>query len=228
MVQRAKALGQLLVNAGSITETVLESALREQERSGRRLGEVLIRRGHTDDRHVARGLAAQLGLSCVEPPLSPHPAALALIGPDLARKRIVLPLTATPKVLRLAMADPLDVEAVDELGFRCGRRIESVVAARTAILEGLARAYSDELADLVGSLPRFLDPSESREALEAAAAAAPVVRVVDHVLTTAAEEGASDVHIESGPHGLEVRFRIDGVLRRRLTLPAASHGPVVS
>lgn len=228
MVKRAKALGQWLVEAGSITETVLESALREQKRSGHRLGEVLIRRGVTDDQHIARGLAAQLSLTYVEPPLSPEPAALALIQPDLARKRTVLPLTATPKVLRLAMADPLDVEAVDEFGFRCGRRIEPVVAARSAILDGLARAYSDELATLVTSLPRFFDPSESREALEAAAAAAPVVRVVDHVLTTAAEEGASDVHIEAGPDGMEVRFRIDGVLRKRLTLPAASHSAVVS
>ncbi|MEE8146576.1 MAG: hypothetical protein V3T24_03135 [Longimicrobiales bacterium] len=158
-------MGQLLVEAGSITETVLASALREQKGSGHRLGEVLIRRGLTDDRHIARGLAAQLSLVYVEPPLSPQPAALALVGPDLARKRTVLPLTATPKVLRLAMADPLDVEAMDELGFRCGRRIEPLVAGRTAILEGLARAYSDELATLVGSLPRFLDPSESREAL---------------------------------------------------------------
>lgn len=228
MVQRATALGRLLVDAGSITEAVLESALREQGKSGHRLGEVLIRRGLTDDQHIARGLATQLRLAYVGPPLSPQPAALALIGPDLARKRVVLPLSATPKVLRLAMADPLDMEALDEFGFRCGRRIEPVVAARTAILEGLARAYSDELATLVGALPHFLDPSESREALEAAAAAAPVVRVVDHVLTTAAEEGASDVHIEAGPRGLEVRFRVDGVLRMRLTLPVASHGPVVS
>ena len=228
MVQRARALGQLLIAAGSITESALKSALSEQEQSGHRLGEVLIRRGLTDDQHVARGLAAQLSLAYVDPPLSAQPAALALLGPELARTRAVLPLMATSKVLRLAMADPLDSKTVDEIGFRCGRRIELAVAARTAILEGLARAYTDELTTLVDSLPHILDSSQSHEALEAAAAAAPVVRVVDHILTTAAEEGASDVHIETNPDGLDVRFRIDGVLRKRLTLPSASHSPIVS
>ncbi len=228
MAQRAKAIGQLLLETGSITESALESALLEQQRCGRRLGEVLIRRGITDDRNVARCLATQLRLAYVEPPLLPQPAALALVDPELARKRTVLPLATTLKVLRLAMADPLDAETVDELRFRCGRRVEPAVASRTAILEGLSRAYPDELATLVGSLPQMLDPSQSREALEAAAAAAPVVRVVDHILTTAAEEGASDVHLEVGADGLHVRFRIDGVLRNRLTLPATSHAAVVS
>lgn len=226
---KSKVLGRLLVERGELTDHALAEALEEQRATGRRLGEVLVRRGLADEAAVARALAAQLNLPLAAPPLEPEPAALALLRPELARARKVLPLTATPRLLRLAMVDPLDLATIDDIQFQTGRRVEPVVAPASAVAEAIARTYGGELSAIVDRLPGARGTTaDTTAALERAASAAPIVRLVDLILRRAVDERASDIHIERHDRELVVRYRVDGVLHRVMDLPPASQPAVVS
>lgn len=230
MIAKPKILGQLLAEADGIRDADLLAALAEQERTGDRIGRILVRKGLTDDETVARCLSAQLNLPYVESPLDPEPTALSLVTPDFAREREVLPLSTTVRQVRLAMADPLDLVTVDDLRFQSGRRVEPVVASMSGVREAQERAYGGSVAGILEELPPELthDPGTDPDALEAAAQAAPVVRLVDHIFSRAVSERASDIHIEPCGGRLQVRYRIDGVLRRVLDLPLASQAAMIS
>ena len=229
MPARPAILGRLLLDEGAITAEALASALDAQPGSGRRLGEILVGKGLADGEQVARVLAGQLGLAYASPPLDSDPVARALVRPALARERRVLPIAASPKILKLAMADPLDLRTVDDVGFQAGRRVEQVVASGPAVERGLARAYGEELTQLVDALPgQTGEIKAARDGLEETSRSAPVVRLVDHVLQRAVDERASDIHIEERAGDVRVRFRIDGLLREVLELPQGARRAVLS
>jgi len=228
MGTRPLRLGQSLVEAGRLEERHLRAALDEQQGSGRCLGDILVRRGYVDDKAVARSLAAQLSIPFAEGPLTAEPEALGLVDAALARARAILPLSATDRTLRLAVSDPLDQETLEEFRFSSGRRIEPIVAAPSTIAEGIRTAYEAELAELVNNLPVCDVDSENDRTLRAAAAAAPVVRLVDHILQQAAALGASDIHLEPFAGRVRIRYRIDGVLRHSLTLPGSGLASITS
>jgi type IV pilus assembly protein PilB len=227
---RPKILGQLLLETGAITEPDLESALARQLGSGRRIGELLVEGGHTDEESVARCLSIQLNLPYEPPPLRGEPSALRTLSPELARRGRVLPLAVTQRMVRLAMADPLDLSILDDVQFQCGRRVEPVVSSPSAVLEGVAHGYGREVQALLKDLPGKTSQLHEEDSadLERAARAAPVVRVVDYVLHEAIREGASDIHIEEQEGELLIRYRLDGILRRTLGLPTDSQEAVTS
>ena len=230
MKPRPKILGQLLVESGSLKPAALEEALAAQAGTGLRLGELLSRRGDVPADVVCRALALQLGLPYVPPPLAPEPAALALVRPELARSRKVVPLSANARSLAVAMSDPLDLAAVDDLQFQSGRRVEARVATDAAVADALERCYGGALAGLVASLPAELQrpPGSAAAELERAIRSAPVVRLVDRVLAAAVEGGVSDIHVEETGGDARVRYRTDGVLRRALEIPAGARHAVLS
>ncbi len=227
---RARVLGELLVASGALRRRDLDAALADQRDSGRRLGEVLVQRGACSEEAVARALALQLNLPYATPPLAAEPQAVALVRPRLAREKHVLPLSVTPRVLRLAMADPLDLATVDDVQFQTGRRVEAWVAPPSALERALEGAYGGELEELVDTLPTRSGSTATQEleALERAARAAPVVRLVDHLLARAVDERASDVHVEEWEGEVRVRYRVDGVLRPALDLPSGIREAVLS
>ena len=229
MTSRPAILGRLLLDGGAVTADALASALDEQRESGRRLGEILVGKGLADGELVARALAKQLGLTYATPPLESEPSARTLVRPALARDRRVLPLAVSANSLRLAMVDPLDLRTVDDVRFQTGRRVEPVVASAPAVARGLARAYGEELAHLIDALPARADGASvgrAREGIEEASRSAPVVRLVDHLLRTAVDERASDIHIEE--RAGDVRFRVDGLLREVLELPPGARRALLS
>lgn len=230
MKPRPKILGQLLVESGSLRPNALEEALAAQAGTGIRLGELLSRRGEVPAEAVCRALSVQLGLPFAPAPLEPDPEALALVRPELARARRVVPLRATARSLVVAMADPLDLGAVDDLQFQSGRRVEAQVATEAAVLDALERCYGGALAGLLASLPSELRraPESGSGELERAIRSAPVVRLVDRVLHEAVEGGVSDIHVEETGGDARVRYRVDGVLRRALEIPAAARHAVLS
>ncbi len=218
-------LGEVLVGWGVVNEGRLGDALAEQRATGERLGAVLLRRG-VDPESLARGLATQLRLDYVAPPLRPEEAALALIDAEFARQHGVVPLSASERSLRVATAEPLDVALLDAIRFRTGRRVEPVVATRATIDAAFADQHARSVEAIVTRLPRprrspsptgrdTVDVAELRRALDAA----PIVALVDHVLERAAAAGASDVHVEPAGDKLLVRIRVDGVLRELIELP---------
>jgi type IV pilus assembly protein PilB len=225
-----RILGRLLVGQGHLTERELERALEAQQGTGRRLGEVLISLRLIDEVALSRALATQLSLPFAPAPL-PHDAeAAALVRQELARGRQVLPLSATSRRLKLAMANPLDLEAAEDVRFQSGRIVEVVVATASAVAEGLDRAYGGQFERLLEALPRGFGTEREGDdrLLEEAARSAPVVRVVDHVLERAIDEGASDIHVEEHGGDVRVRYRLDGLLMEALELPGAVRPAVLS
>ncbi len=218
------------MDSGSLKPAALDEALAAQAGTGVRLGELLSRRGQVPAEAVSRALALQLGLPYAPPPLDPEPAALALVRPELARAHRVVPLRANPRTMMVAMADPLDLSAVDDLQFQSGRRVEAHIATEAAVLDALERCYGGALAGLVASLPSELrrSPEAATPDLERAIRSAPVVRLVDRILADAVEGSVSDIHVEETGGDARVRYRVDGVLRRALEIPAAARAAVLS
>jgi type IV pilus assembly protein PilB len=231
MARRPRILGQLLVQDGRISEKDLDEVLGSERLRGERIGETLVRTGRASPEDVARALSVQLGLPYAAPPLSPERQALQTVRPDLVRAHVLLPLSVTPRSLRAAMADPLDIQAVDDLQFQTGKRVQPVVASTDAVLEGIETCYGGDLLELVEALPeelRSLNKDADRAELERATRRAPVVRLVDRLLRNAIDEGASDIHVEETGQDVRIRFRLDGLLRQALDLPAASRRAVLS
>ncbi|HSJ08428.1 MAG TPA: ATPase, T2SS/T4P/T4SS family [Longimicrobiales bacterium] len=227
-------LGRILLALGAIDQEQLDAALAEQRASGERLGVILTRSG-VDAEQVARALARQLRLPHASAPLQPDATALRLLDGALATRLRVVPLSATDRTIRVAMADPLDVAAVDDLRFRTGRRIEAVVAAPHAVEAALVGAYSAHavttvLTKLPASVPGAVPdlPPEMVDSLRRASEAPPIIALVDLVLAQAVQRRASDIHLEPVAGTMRVRARIDGVLRELMVLPSQSRGALVS
>jgi type IV pilus assembly protein PilB len=226
-----RLLGALLLKATRLTPERLEEALIAQEGSPRRIGEILVERGWVAPAELAAALAEQLNLPVSADPLEPQPAALQLLPQELARRLRVVPLRVTRRTLALAMADPLDLATAEDVRFRTGRRVEVEVASESAVLRCLEGAYGSDLERLVADLEAGGGDPEAggdQDTLERVAAAAPVVQLVDGLLTEAGDAGASDLHLEPSASGLGVRLRVDGVLRSIRTLPPRVHPVVVS
>ncbi|NJD09376.1 MAG: type II secretion system protein GspE [Gemmatimonadetes bacterium] len=227
----ARVLGHYLLAAGVIQEPELQAAIEEQRRTRERIGDVLVRRGLAPE-HLARALAAQLRLPYAESPLRPEAAALQLVDGTVARRLRVLPLRCTERALEVAMAEPLDLNALDDLRFRTGRRIDAAVAVPAAVDDAIAEAYhSGAVDDVLSRIGRAAPPppeqphtSGDGSELRRASEAQPIVALVELLLTRSIQLRASDIHVEAS----RVRARVDGVLRELLALPAHMRGAVVS
>jgi type IV pilus assembly protein PilB len=231
MTTRPRILGQLLVEAAGVDPVALEEALGPARRPRERVGETLVRLDRVTPLAVARALSVQLGLPFVDAPLVPEPAAMELVRPDLVRAHVLLPLALTGRTIRLAMADPLNVAAIDDVQFQTGRRVHPVVAEPSAVLEAIGLHYDGTFSDLVDALPSKLKATArvtSDATLEKATKRAPVVRLVDQILRSAIDDGASDIHIEETGADVRIRLRVDGVLHQIVDLPAASRRAVLS
>jgi type IV pilus assembly protein PilB len=227
----------MLVAAGAATEQDVNAALEEQQRTRERIGALLVRRGVAEDA-VARALAVQLRLPYAAPPLIAAPAAVALVDAALAGRHHSVPLRLDGDGLHVAMLDPLDLRALDDLQFRSGRRVLPAVATAAAIEEALGRAYQDDaVAALVTRLPNRRPPPQHAAAAEAgeevgalrrASESAPIVALVDLIVSRASASCASDVHLEPTESEVRVRVRVDGTLRELLRLPPDAAAGVVS
>ncbi|MGH7444902.1 MAG: GspE/PulE family protein [Longimicrobiales bacterium] len=231
-------LGAMLVAAGVVTADLLASALAEQRGTRERIGAVLVRRG-VDPEAIARVLALQLRMKYQPAPVRAETAAAALLDAELARRLQALPLRFDERSVAVAVADPLDIEALDDLRFRLSRRIEPVVVSVPALAAAIEAAYD---AGEVRALARRFNGGAARprpaasdgaaaeelSALRRASEAAPVVELVNLLVERALARRASDVHIEAAANGLHVRARIDGALSPLFDIPQEAAGAVVS
>jgi len=222
-------LGQLLVRAGLIDDMQLQACLDTQTREGGKLGEIIVRDLLLTEDQIASTLATQKGLEHVN--LASYPvdrAVVTMLPLRTARRRRILPLDIVGDRLILAMADPLDVEAIDEAELITGMKVDPVVAASTqvkmAIEKFVAGADALQELELVGYIADETD--ESREADPDADVA--VVRIVNQLIQQAVRERASDIHFEPSEGGVRVRYRVDGVLREVTGLPKSSQAELLS
>ncbi len=231
-----RLLGALLVSQGALSASRLEEALLLQRESGERLGELLLRVGAAGEAEIWKSLAVQWGLPFHTPPLLPEPAALRLLPASLARRRRALPLALTPREIHVALGDPLDLSIVDEIQFRTGRRVQTIVTLPSALDATLKERYGDG----VGSpSPRSLEASGSPRGPLVPHPSEPgenggtgdgsvVSRQVEALLREAVEARASDLHVEQGRDGVVIRARVDGVLRQVAILPGEARLALLS
>ncbi len=232
MVQRdAGHLGTLLLEEGIVTEEVLKAALEIHHESGRPLGRVLVEEGLVDERDLVRVLAKNIGIEFVDLDESTvDPAASALIPEALARRYAALPIGFEDDKLIIAMADPANVLAIDDIRAISGREVILKVATRSDVEAAVSRMASldNSVTDMAELAAEDAVEAHDLGAVEAAAEEAPVVKLVSMLITRAAADRASDIHIEPTERDLRVRFRIDGVLHEIMRTPRSIANAVVS
>ncbi len=229
-------LGDLLVNAGAITEKQLQSALMEQQLTNLRLGEILIKNGFLTERQLAEALSNQLKLPLVTlARYRPMIEALRMVPESVARRLELLPLAVLDNNrLFIAMADPLNILAIDEIRMLTGMEVEVGVAIPSEIRRDMDSFYSvrGNVDDAIVEIVDMSAAEEMRKDLDAAAEAsiddAPVVKLVNGLLDQAVREAASDLHIEPFEKSSRVRYRVDGNLFDALDFPRNLHPAVIS
>ena len=234
-------LGELLVNAGAITKMNLEAALGEQKVSQMRLGEVLIKNGYLTELHLAEALCEQLELPFVSlVQTRPSQGALALIPENVALRLNVVPVSIEGKQkITVAMSDPMDALAVDEIRMLTNRDISIMVATASDINKALSSYYKvqtsvhEAMADILkhenslgGDIVTITSSAQDVSAISTDDA--PVVRLVNNILEQGVREKASDIHIEPSETSTRVRLRIDGTLFNSFEVPTNLQLPLIA
>jgi type IV pilus assembly protein PilB len=225
-------LGEILVKESLITQDQLQKALEFQRVNGGKLGSCLQKMGFITDDDITGVLSRQYGVPSINLKYYEiDPNVIRLIPQDTALRYQVVPLSRVGSVLTIAMTDPTNVFAMDDVKFMTGFNVEPVVASETAISDAISRCYGgahsngEELTNLMRDLVEEeleLAPDDAEldaEALEKAAEEAPIIKLVNLILTDSVKRGASDIHIEPYETEMRVRFRIDGMLQTVMTPP---------
>jgi type IV pilus assembly protein PilB len=226
-------LGELLVKSGKITSDQLEEALSAQQAEGGRVGTHLVKMGFIDDDDLVEFLSQRYGVPAINlGEIEVDESIISIIPAEVARKYTILPVSKAGAKLTIAMVDPTNVFAMDDVKFMTGYNVEPVVASdsslRGAIDQYYGSTHSIELKKVMEDLRdnddadlEVLEEEEDLdlEALEAESEEAPVVRLVNIIMTDAIKKGASDIHIEPYEKEFRVRYRVDGLLYEMMRPP---------
>jgi type IV pilus assembly protein PilB len=224
---KVKPLGEVIVELGFAEASEIDSALQKQNVGGGRLEDTLVQSGKLSPEMLARSLAAQLGYEFLDPVQNPPDAKVALLIPEpTARRYGVVPVRLQGEALVIAMKDPRNVFALDDLKLITGREIIPAVMAEKDIVRLIERYFGNQgMADLnqrlqAESLQREKESRRGGDVdLNAGFDDNAVVKVVDGLIREAALQEASDIHIEPTESSLRVRYRVDGILREQSELP---------
>ena len=211
-------LGEALVLSNAITEEQLQQALEEQKTSGKKLGELLIDKGLITEDLIAQILGAQLGYPIIDlSNITISPDVQNLVPSSVLKKSQVLPIEFAEdniNILRVAMADPLDVNAMDDISIITGCQIEPLIATPRSVMVAIDKFYgSDEVASALEEYAKekFGD-DDINEEINDDINNSPIVVLVKEMIEKAARQRASDIHIEPMEKSVRVRYRIDGAL----------------
>ncbi|MEO7995566.1 MAG: ATPase, T2SS/T4P/T4SS family, partial [bacterium] len=229
----------LLIRANVITQSQLTEALEYQKGSNEKLGKILVKLGFCGKNDIAKALEAQTGIKFVSLLDYTMPRAIeGTIPPDVMNKNMVLPIKQDGGTLFVAMADPLDFVVKENLRLATGLRIEPMLAhedeIREILFQKVGKKYQTD--ELIGEYLKTMDDDEDVVDINKALAvdgmeaidAGPVVRLVNTILSEAVESRASDIHIEPMEDETIVRYRIDGILHKILSIPPKIQNPTVS
>ncbi len=228
----AVRIGELLLKERRITPEQLQEALVHQKTHGGRMGSVLVKLGYVRDDDITALLSRQYGVPSINlSQFEIDPSIIKLVPADTAQKYLVIPLARAGATLTIAMTDPTNVFAMDDIKFMTGYNVEPVVASETAVQEALARYYAvsrsgepsalevasralEEMPAITEGDVQVLEDLEeiSVEALMKQGEEAPVIRLVNVLLMSAIQKEASDIHIEPYEKEYRIRYRVDGVL----------------
>src|SRR5919107_1283229 len=217
-------IGDLLLKEGLVTKEQLARALQEQAQNGTRIGYNLVKLGFVQEAELTRMLARQFRMPAVDLSRFEVDARIAkLIPTDLATKHLVLPLKRDGRTLTVAMADPTNLGVIDDLKFITRYDIFPVIAGEYTLRNAVEKYYESSDAALQTLLKDI-----AAAALAAAVDDAPVVKLINAILTEAVKRGASDIHFECFEHELRVRYRIDGALLEVMKPPAKPKAAPIS
>jgi type IV pilus assembly protein PilB len=248
----AVRIGELLLKEKRITPEQLQQALNSQRQNGGKLGNSLVTLGFVKDEEITALLSKQYGVPSIAlDQFEIDPAVLRLVPAETAQKYHVLPLSRSGATLTIAMTDPTNVFAMDDIKFMTGYNVEPVVASETAVTEAIFRYYG-KAGSSNGSGPSALEVASkaledmpmlggaeevevlgeieeiSAEALARQGEEAPVIKLVNVILMSAIQKGASDIHIEPYEKELRVRFRMDGILYNIMQPPMKYRDAITS
>ncbi|MEK7871180.1 MAG: type IV-A pilus assembly ATPase PilB [Nitrospirota bacterium] len=225
----ADKLGKLLVGASLLTDEQLEKALLAQKKDGGRLGNIIVKLGYLDEGSLIRFLSQRYSIPAIDlNKCEIDPSIIKLVPQEVVQKHHVIPVKRSGSTLSLAMIDPSDVLAIDDIKFMTGYDIEPMVASETSIITAINRFYDsahdlqrvieqtqDDLDVVQDAEEESVNVSQLKEAVEEA----PVVKLANLILTEAIKKGASDIHIEAYEKKFRVRYRIDGILYETMSPP---------
>lgn len=215
---KRKRLGDLLVDSGLITEEQLDQALKEKG-EGQKLGDALLQKGFITEQQLIEVLEFQLGIPHVSLYQYPIDSKLVnLIPKDFAKRNSLMPLKRDGEKLYVAMSDPMDYFAVDDLRLTTGFQIETVIATKDDIVRAINRYY--EVEDSI-NFDDIADSSNTRREEDVDQLTdedAPIVKLVNQLLTIAVQQRASDIHIDPHEDKVVIRYRVDGILKTERTL----------
>ncbi|MEE8176824.1 MAG: ATPase, T2SS/T4P/T4SS family, partial [Acidobacteriota bacterium] len=226
-------LGDLLVKEKIITAAQLAQTLEFQKKNGGRLGSCLVKQGFVGEDDITNFLSRQYGVPSINLSyFEVDPAVVKLVPEETARRYEVVPLSRMGSSLTIAIVDPTNVFAMDDIKFMTGFNVEPVVASEGAISEAIDRFYGQSQGDAFEKVMQDIgadgdaavelaeEEDELAEGdLERAAGEAPVVKLVNLILREALNRGASDIHLEPYEKEYRVRYRIDGVLQAVMSPP---------
>ncbi|GGD47980.1 GspE/PulE family protein [Paenibacillus nasutitermitis] len=218
-----KRLGDLLVESQVISDEQLKEALQEQSKTKQKLGDLLITQGYITEQQLIEVLEFQLGI--------PHislfkyqidPSLTQIIPESLARRYQAIPVQKEGGKLMVAMADPLDYFAIEELRMSTGFRIEPAISSKDELQRAIARHYGlqDSMSQIMTDLPSYEDFRETEITDEDS----PVVRLVNQMIQQAVQLQVSDIHVDPGEGTVAIRYRLDGVLRTERLIPKQMQG----
>ncbi len=242
MARNRKKLGEILVTQGVVSQEDMDKAIGIAKGSRRRIGQALVEAGFATDEQVAQALAEQYGVPYVNPNDADTKSTvqLELIPKEIVRKHMVLPVSKDGGRLKLIVSDPMDLELQDMLRFRLNLEIDPLLASKAAIrnfLEGgsengqaqtpTEEAKPGEKGLVTASIDRSVDRSVDKS-IDVASEDAPIVKLVNRILSEAVRMRASDVHIEPMGDRVRLRYRIDGVCIERDNLPKRMQASLLS
>src|SRR5690242_8818487 len=215
-------LGDILIREGLINKDQLNTALVEQKATGHRLGYVLVKLGLVQELEVTKVLAKQYRMPAVDlSRFEVDPKIIKLVPADMAVKQTVLPLKREGRTLTVAMADPTNNALIDDLKFITRYDLFPVIAGEYTLRTLIEKHYNtsdQQIADLLKEMEggdddiEVVEEQEEEQASQAQIDDAPVVKLINTILTEAVKRGASDIHVEPFEHEIRVRYRIDGAL----------------
>ena len=228
MAYTRERLGELLIKTGLIDEEQLKAALVVQMHRGGKLGAILVEQLIVSEEQLSEALAGQKGLEVVSlQNFAFDRDAVALLPERIARMRMIIPLGYRDGKVLLAMADPLDVEAVDDMRLRAGVDVTPVVATESQIRYAIDKfmASQDAFQDVVAAAA---GEDDGLDAKIAEGEDVPVVRLVNQIIREAVADRASDIHFEPGERDVRVRYRVDGVMHEVMRIPKNARAGVTS
>jgi type IV pilus assembly protein PilB len=236
---KSRRIGELLLRENKITPQQLQEALEEQKRQGgsSKIGAILVKMGFITDESLTFFLSKHFGLPQIQlSDITFDPTLNAVIPAHVARKYEILPIGREGPNLKIAIADPSNIFALDDLKFLTGSNIRLFLVSDQSLKEALDQYYtiSDTISDVLEDIKNLevdiIAPEEDQDELnlELAAAEAPVVKLTNLILLDAIKRGASDIHFETYDKSFRVRYRIDGVLYEVMNPPLKLKNAIIS